>query len=454
MSRRDEGASGHIPKLGDIVDGTFRIQDRLGGGAAGETFSATLVREWCGHPEGKTICLKWYKQEMFKREPSPNVIARRIREATVGGLHSHPNLVKVYDTSEFWAGDAPKYLLMDLLRGETLEEFANRGLVATERIRGLLLDVANGLKALHDHKTLHRDVKAANVIITTEGSGVLLDLGVVRPESEATMTDAQAFLGTLRFAAPEWLFAEAFDYKSDVYSLGTIAYHLLTGREIFSTVRLFSLLVEAVRHDDPPLLTTESDPQRQYIENLTRRMLKRLPAERPSLDEVIDTLADVDRCRAWAGLRDSGLFNRMPEYCREDSEIQRSVVRVIKETISERDLAEIIAHNDYDRLVGHAAVRSAIAPPGTTDLVSQYMALPAAKRVSWATQAFEAIARDHGMGWGAQIEARFVLMKRLTEVEESEAIRQQLQPLLDEADADMSDMMRDLAQENPSDYDI
>ena len=66
------------------------------------------------------------------------------------------------------------------------------------------------------------------------------------------MTDAQAFLGTLRFAAPEWLFAEACDFKSDIYSLGTIAYHLSTGKEIFSDIRLFSRIVEAVRHGDCP----------------------------------------------------------------------------------------------------------------------------------------------------------------------------------------------------------
>src|SRR5262249_34331161 len=147
----------------------------------------------------------------------------------------------------------PHYLLMDLVRGETLEDFAKRGGVSTTRVRELLLNVATGLKALHDERILHRDVKAANVMVTPEGRAILLDLGVVRPQSEITMTDAQAFLGTLRFAAPEWLFAEACDYKSDVYSLGTIAYHLLTGKEIFSEIRLFSRIVEAVRHGDSSL---------------------------------------------------------------------------------------------------------------------------------------------------------------------------------------------------------
>src|SRR4051812_6079034 len=104
MSRRDEVTNELPPKPGDVVDGTFRIQSRLGGGAAGEAFSVTLVRSWRGHSQGESFCLKWYRQDLFKREPSPNVIARRVREAAVGASHEHPTLVKVYDASEFWDG--------------------------------------------------------------------------------------------------------------------------------------------------------------------------------------------------------------------------------------------------------------------------------------------------------------------------------------------------------------
>jgi len=439
------------PKPGDVVDGTFLINNRLGGGAAGDTFKVALVRPWGGNPEGTPFCLKWYKDEIFKREPSVNVIARRVREASVGSSIRHPTLVRVSDTSEFWQDGVPQYLLMDLIEGETLEDFAKQGDVPTTRIRELLLDVATGLKALHDEKILHRDVKAANVMVNPEGRGVLLDLGVVRPESEATMTDTQAFLGTLRFAAPEWLFAESCDYKSDVYSLGTIAYHLLTGREIFSDIRLFSRIIEAVRSSEPPLPQDGGDLSREYLLNLTRRMLKKWPSERPGLNEVVELLADTEKCEVWIGLSDSGLFEQMPEYCRSDGEVQRSVVQATKDSIPAAVLREIFNRKDYDRLVRHEAVRAAITPPKLADLVSHYMAQPTENRVEWVTHAYHTIGSDPRTEWGAQIEGRWHFMRRLCEVEQSEAILQHLRPLRSQADAEMQDLISTAAQENPAD---
>jgi serine/threonine protein kinase len=415
-------AGGGMPKPGGVIDNTFRVEERLGGGAAGDAFRVSLIRAWSAHSEGTSFCLKWYKDEVFKRESSENVIARRVREATVGSSVSHSTLVRVYDTSEFWHDGVPHYLLMDLVRGETLEEFAKRGGVSTTRVRELLLNVATGLKALHDERILHRDVKAANVMVTPEGRAILLDLGVVRPQSEITMTDAQAFLGTLRFAAPEWLFAEACDYKSDVYSLGTIAYHLLTGKEIFSEIRLFSRIVEAVRHGDSSLPPFDSDLPRQYVANLTKRMLKKLPTDRPNLAEVVETLADTERCRVWVGLHESKLFDRMPDYCRTDSEAQRSVVRAVRNTVPIDEFQEIIDRKDYDRLVRHKDVRSAIAPPKMADLISQYQSLPTESRVEWATQMYHTIGRDNRIESGAQTEGRWLLMNRLFEVEQSQTI--------------------------------
>lgn len=449
MSWQRNAHDTRVPKSGDIIDGTFRILNRLGGGAAGEVFSAALVREWSGHPEGTIFCLKWYRDDIFKREPSENVVARRVREAIIGGSLSHPNLVKAYDMSELWADAPPRYLVMELLGGETLEEFVKRGPVTTKVARQILLDVAMGLNALHDHNVLHRDIKAANVMVMENHSAVLLDLGVARPESEATMTDTQAFLGTLRFAAPEWLFAEKCDYMSDVYSLGTIAYHLFTGEEIFSSVRLFSRVVEAVRHHKPPFPQTGNDSERQYMMNLTRRMLEKQPRDRPSLEQVIEILSDRDLCHVWMGLHDSELFERMPEYCRSDSEVQRSVVRTIKDVVPWGDFKEIVDGKDYDRLLRHKAVLNAIYPPEVSDLVAYYLALPGNERVAWAVETFHAIGEDDRIQWGAQIEDRCVLMERLSAVEESEERRQQLKPFLDQGKAEMNDLINTIAQENP-----
>ena len=437
------------PEPGEVVDGTFVVRDRLGGGASGEVFSVVLGREWAGLPPGTALCLKWYKNEIFNREPSPTVVARRVREATLGGSLNNQNLVKGYDASEFWPEGRPRYLVMELLRGEDLERLMKRVSISPEQAWRILLDIAKGLKALHDSEVLHRDVKASNVIVTPAGRAVLLDLGVARPESELTMTDVQAFLGTLRFAAPEWLFAEACDHLSDVYSLGTIAYHLLIGREIFEDIRLFSRLVEAVRSQDPMIPDTDPDLHRRYLANLTRRMLRKSPSERPSLGEVIETLEDTGRYLVWAGLTESRLFDRMPEYCRIDSAAQKSVVLAISNRVPQDEFVKIVEQRDYDRLLSYQEVRDAIAPPRTSDPLSLYLAVPKHERLAWATQMLNGIAKDGRLGWGQQIEARWSLARHMIKAEESEQVRRGLQPLLDEADAEMNDMISTLAQENP-----
>src|SRR5205823_3984395 len=114
----------------------------------------------------------------------------------------HENLVRVFDTSEFWVDGRPRYLLMELLDGITLEQHAREHHpLTTDQVFRFARDLTNALSALHDAGVVHRDVKPANVMITSDGDAVLLDLGVVRTDDDETITASQSFLGTLRYAA-------------------------------------------------------------------------------------------------------------------------------------------------------------------------------------------------------------------------------------------------------------
>jgi serine/threonine protein kinase len=441
--------AGGTPEVGNIVDGTFQIEKYLGGGAAGKAFEVTLVRDWAGHPRGKNFCLKWYRDEIFDREKIENVIARRVREATLGGSLKHPNLVRTYDTSEFWVGEIPRYLLMDLIPGETLEELAKRGPLASDSVRQFLLDAASGLKALHDRGILHRDVKAANVMVSADRRAILLDLGVVRAMTDITMTGSQAFLGTLRFAAPEWLTAEECTVASDVYSLGTIAYHLITGHEIFSADRLYSRLVIAVSTKDPPLSQDNWDSRRRYLGKLTRRMLAKRPSERPTLGEVIEVLENDQKFRVWSGLEESGIFRNLPTPYQADTQSQRALVEAVLDSIPESELRKIVEQRDCKSLMHHKAIRCLFNFMDFDEAVEDYLELPPEHRYQWAKEVLAGIERDESLDLGVQIEQRCALMETLYEAERSDEVRKQLHPLLEETSKDMSDMMRDLAQENP-----
>lgn len=320
---------GGPPEVGNVIDGTFQVEKRLGAGAAGTAFEVSLTRDWGGHRQRQRLCLKWYDDRIFNREAEAIAIARRVRESRFGGALNHPNLVRIYDVSEFWKEQKPRYLLMELIQGQTVEDLVRHKKVASDEALHIIIDIANGLKTLHDASIMHRDVKAANVMVDSQGRAVLLDLGVVSPASEATIAGSQEFIGSLRFAAPEWLFRESYSAASDVYSLGTIAYLLLANRPIFSDIRLFTRLTEAARKQVPELPTIHTDMRSEYLCNLTRRMLAKSPSERPALDEIIGLLTDESRFEVWRLLREGEVFDRLPNHYHNDGPSQREFVQAV-----------------------------------------------------------------------------------------------------------------------------
>jgi serine/threonine protein kinase len=440
---------GAIPEIGNVVDETFEIERRLGNGAAGTAFEVKLTRDWNGLSKGSSLCLKWYNDDIFKKEPEPTAIARRVRESTVGGSLCHPNLVRVYSTIDFWKDGKPRYLLMNLIGGETLEELIKRGPVPSERANQQIIDIANGLKALHDAEILHRDVKTANVMVNTGGRAVLLDLGVVRPVSAATMTDTQGFLGTLRFAAPEWLFAEECTAASDIYSLGTILYHLLTGHEIFCEHTLFSRLVVAAKNEDPVLVDAGWDARRRYLANLARRMLAKTSTNRPTFSELIEALSNERRFEVWSGLERGAIFRRMPTHYQADGESQRAFVNAVLERVAPSEFRDIVAGSDYDRLMKHEHIREIFNLETIGNGIEDYLDLPPEYRVEWAKNALARIANENKLKLGVQIEASCLLMNRVYAAEPLEEVRIKLKPVVEETEIAMSQMMQDLAQENP-----
>jgi serine/threonine-protein kinase len=424
-----------------VIDGIFRVERQLGGGAAGDVFAVSIIREWKGFSAGTIFCLKWYKSEMFKREPSANVIVRRVREAQIGGKIEHPNLVRAYDTSEYWADGEPRYLLMDLIDGPTLDEYVKtKSVVPSDQIRTILLEVASGLKALHEHNIIHRDVKAANVAIPAAGKAVLLDLGVVRPATEQTITDSQQFLGTLRYAAPEWLFREECTFASDVYSLGTILYLLLTGKDVYPEIRIYTRLVVAIRQGQVAFPETRPDSLHWYLCNLAKRMLEKLPGERPSLDEVIRLAGDIDLFRTWELLTESGLMATMPDYCHTDTEWQRKLTKAVKASFSLETLREIAQQKDRNKLLSAKDVRRAAGLISMSEYIEEYLELPTDQRLTWIERHFKEISNDRRLNLGQQIEGCAAFVEKIYAAEPSDEIRKTIEPLLNRVKQDENDM--------------
>lgn len=214
----------------------------IGSGQAGDVYEARLKTPFEGLPVGAKVAVKRYRSWVLEE---PGQVERIIRELHTGRQVAHPSLVRSFAAVADERG-AP-CLVMEYIPGTTLENRlaelreAKEHYPAEEALR-IVAGLAGALSALHRNGIIHRDVKPANVIVNAERA-VLMDLGVVRTLDLPEQTTTNAFLGTIRYAAPEYLFGEAYDEGVDHYSLGAITLELFLGRQFIGDTANWAVLV-------------------------------------------------------------------------------------------------------------------------------------------------------------------------------------------------------------------
>jgi serine/threonine-protein kinase len=153
-------------------------------------------------------------------------LARFRNEAEAAGRLNHPGIVQIYDIG-------PSYLVMEYLDGKALSTIMKGGQVFTvQEVCSIILQVSDGIDYAHHHGIVHRDIKPANIMMMDDGGVKVMDFGVARLES-STLTVAGTVVGSVRYMAPEQMMGERVDARADVFSLGAVAYEMLTGRAPF-----------------------------------------------------------------------------------------------------------------------------------------------------------------------------------------------------------------------------
>ncbi len=154
------------------------------------------------------------------------------REARAAAGLSHPNIVAVFD---WGAVDGIYYMVMEYARGQSAREILNaEGLLAPAQAADVLVQVLSALDHAHRQGIVHRDIKPENVMITREGVVKVADFGLARAYADAQISEAGTVTGTVQYLAPEQLQGQPADPRTDLYSLGVVAYELLTGRLPFT----------------------------------------------------------------------------------------------------------------------------------------------------------------------------------------------------------------------------
>ncbi len=227
----------------------YRIEEEIGAGGMGVVYRARDTQL------ERAVALKVVGEQAQVDE---NARARLLREARTASALNHPNICTIYEAG---VADGETYIAMELVEGQPLSAMiGGDGLPAETAIR-YGVQIADALAHAHERGVVHRDLKSANVIITPEGRPKVLDFGlakrVIEGSGEATrsepLTKAGAVSGTLSYMAPEVLRGEPADARSDLWALGVMLYHAVSGTLPFQGPTGFQISSAILRDSAAPL---------------------------------------------------------------------------------------------------------------------------------------------------------------------------------------------------------
>ena len=221
----------------------------------------------------------------FQREA---VAKRFAREAEVASSIVHPNIVRVYDYSISYDTGVP-YIALEYVDGVTLNRVDAAHLSYQEAIH-VIKQVAEALSAIHAGGILHRDIKPRNILITTDYTAKLTDFGIVKT-LDSGLTRSYSLIGTPQYMAPEVFNEHETDCRSDLFSLGIVAYELLVGRLPFNASTLASIAYDII-HAEPSMPSALIDDFPKSLEAIVMKSLRKDPDER--YQSAVELVADLD----------------------------------------------------------------------------------------------------------------------------------------------------------------
>lgn len=263
--------------------GEYRMEECLGRGSMGAVF---LVRR---PDEGERMAVKVLDPDLHADKRG---IQRFLREANTLRELDHPSIVKIFEVG---CTQGFHYYAMEYVDGRSLLEIIERDYDAIDEtlVASLLVRISHSLEAMWNAGLIHRDIKPNNVLLTREGSPKLVDFGLAKGVNDVGLTRTGIIYGTPNYMSPEQIQGLPLDFRTDIYSLGATAYHMLCGAPPFDcmTTRriLYRHIFEAVT---PPAKTNPSVSE--AVNAVILRMLEKEPEKRfDSYDELRRALGPV-----------------------------------------------------------------------------------------------------------------------------------------------------------------
>ena len=321
----DAAASERREELCGRTLGDYRIERRVGGGATSDVFLATQLSL------GRPVALKILKDELARDE---TYLKRFLQEARAAARLEHPNIVRVYEVGvatlggetrrdfsvETFDGGGSKtrksrrfgrrlgasaknyrFIAQEYVDGMSLQRFLRGGARASiPQTFSALEQIAAALKRAANAGVVHRDVKPENVLLDANGTIKVVDFGLARLDgnvgaTSATLTRTGFAMGTPLYMSPEQARGGKIDSRSDIYSLGIVAYRMLTGTAPFSGDAPLAVILKHLNERPRPIEELRPDAPPALVA-LIRRMIEKKPSDRPeSPDVLLDALRSARR---------------------------------------------------------------------------------------------------------------------------------------------------------------
>ncbi|HEX6573781.1 MAG TPA: protein kinase [Gemmatimonadaceae bacterium] len=275
--------------------GRYRLLEMIGEGGMGEV--------WKAHDDNldRDVAIK-----MLRRGTLGHATRRERfrREALVLSRLSHPGVATIFD---FDVQDGFDFLVMEYVAGGTLESRIESGPLAIEDVLSVGASIAEALDNAHRHGILHRDLKPGNIVFTKDSQPKILDFGLAillsAGKASGRMTEPGMVVGSLPYMAPEQLWGEADDARTDIYALGVLLFEMITGKRPFIKDRPESLMFAIINTTAPSARSLRADTP-DSLDRLIAECLKKKPDERPLNAGVV--------AQALRGIRDGVPSGALP----------------------------------------------------------------------------------------------------------------------------------------------
>jgi serine/threonine protein kinase len=253
---------------GRVLGGRYALEKRIGEGGMGVVYRARdRVSNDC-------VAVKIIRSDI---SCEARAVQRFFREAKAASSLSHESIVRVIDEGT----DVEHYIVMEFVEGVTIREWVRTFGRAPRTLVPLLGDILQALHHAHSRGIIHRDIKPENIIVTPARRAKLMDFGLARPMNVrgVTITQEGAVVGTVAYMSPEQASGKRGDERSDLYSLGVVAYELFSGKRPFSSDSPMNVLIKHIQEEPvPPRRHNPGLPA--PIEDVILTLLSKRPEDR------------------------------------------------------------------------------------------------------------------------------------------------------------------------------